>query len=99
VIALVSVAFAIAWGCLLLGLIATAVLAFRFSGKLKREKTALLGRVAMMYSWPYHVLRPSTWSCSSDRRLAGLARGSLLLGAVVLVLVLLLLISVDPIGR
>lgn len=98
-IALVSAAFAIAWVCLLLGLIATVVLAFRFSAKLKREQTSMFGRVAMMYSWPYLVLRSSTWSSASDRRLAGLARGALLLGVLALVLVLLMAIGVDHFTR
>lgn len=98
-IALVSGAFAIAWACLLLGLIAVAVLAARFSAKLKREPVSMLGRAAMMYSWPYHVLRSSTWSSAADRRLAGLARGLLLLGVLALVLVLLMSIGVDHFSR
>ncbi len=93
-ITLVSVAFAIAWACLLLGLIAVAVLAFRFWAKLKREPVSMLGRAAMMYSWPYHVLRSSTWSSATDRRLAGLARGLLLLGVLALGFVLVMSIGV-----
>jgi hypothetical protein len=99
VIALVSAAFVIAWVCVLLGLIATAVLALRFSAKLKREPASMLGRAAMMYSWPYQVLRSSTWSSASDRRLAGLARGLLLLGVLALVLVLLMSIGVEHFMR
>ena len=88
VIALVTAAFAIAWACLLLGLIAMAVLAFRFSATLKREQRSMFSRAAMVYSWPYHVLRSSTWSSAADRRLAGLARVALLLGVFALVFVL-----------
>jgi hypothetical protein len=82
VIAAVTTSLAVAWLGFLAGLVAVLLFAIRLRLQLKSKQPSLLQRTKLAFLWPCHVLRSSTWSSAADRRMALVARSSLLIGCI-----------------
>jgi hypothetical protein len=78
-------AFVLGWLAAAAALVMLAVLSVRLSRRNRLQNLPVSQRLFADLGWPFSMLRTDAWSEPQDRRLAGLARASIIAAAALLV--------------